>query len=317
MSPSNNPRRVPIYIVSKGRAAYMVTSRALTAMRVPHFVVVEPFQAEEYREAVRSMNLLAEVLEMDLTEKDRYELCDDLGLSRSTGPGPARNFAWRHSIEAGASWHWVMDDNIKAFYRFNRNLKVPVSDGAIFLAMEDFAARYQNLAMVGPNYFMFASRKTKMPPFVANTRIYSCNLIRNDLTFRWRGRYNEDTILSLDMLKAGWCTVQFNAFLAEKMETQKLPGGNTAEFYLAEGEKRDGAKYADTGTVAKSQMLARVHPDVARVAFRFKRVHHHVDYRPFQRQALIRKPELEIDPSPNEYGMELVTLAPQSAPEPI
>lgn len=316
MSP-NSPRSVPIYIVSKGRAAYMVTSKALSLMGVRHFVVVEPQQADEYREAVARWGLLADVLEMDLTEKDRYELCDSLGQTRSTGPGPARNFAWRHAIESGAAWHWVMDDNIKAFYRFNRNLKVPVSDGAIFLAMEDFAARFDNLAMAGPNYFMFASRKTKMPPFVANTRIYSCNLIRNSITFRWRGRYNEDTILSLDILKAGWCTVQFNAFLQEKMETQKLPGGNTTEFYLAEGQKQDGAKYADTGTVAKSRMLAQVHPDVAKVTTRFKRVHHHVDYSPFRRQALIPRPGLEITPGPNEYGMQLVKLGDRPGQEPV
>lgn len=316
MQPSN-PRPVPIYIVSKGRAAYMITSKALTRMGVPHFVVVEPQQADEYREAVAKMRLLAEVVVMDLEEKARYELCDDLGLTKSTGPGPARNFAWRHAIESGASWHWVMDDNIKAFFRWNRNLKVPVADGAIFRAMEDFCDRYQNVAMAGPNYFMFASRKDVKPPFVSNTRIYSCNLIRNSITFRWRGRYNEDTILSLDILKAGWCTVQFNAFLQEKMETQKLPGGNTDEFYLKEGQKRDGAKYADTGTVAKSQMLARVHPDVAKVAWIFKRVHHHVDYSRFKRQAFILKPGVEITPGPNEYGMQLVTLGGTTPLEPV
>ena len=297
----------PLYIPTKGRSKFMVTSKALTALRVPHFLVVEPQQMDDYRDAVRDMNLAATVLEMDLIFKDRYELCDDLGLSRSTGPGPARNFAWEHSIAEGHEWHWVMDDNIKWFYRLNKNLKVPVSDGTIFRAMEDFSLRYRNVGMAGPNYFMFASRKSAMPPFVLNTRIYSCNFIRNDLPFRWRGRYNEDTILSLDMLKAGWCTVQFNAFLQEKMETQKLPGGNTDEFYLAEGQKRDGQKYADTGTLAKSQMLADVHPDVAKVVHRFRRIHHHVDYSGFD-QRLVRKPGLVIPEGVDNYGMKLVQI---------
>jgi hypothetical protein len=198
-----NPQ-FPLYIPTKGRHKFMVTSKALTHLGVPHYLVVEPQQVDDYREAVETMGLSATVLEMDLSFKERYELCDDLGLSKSTGPGPARNFAWEHSIAEGHAWHWVMDDNIKSFYRLNRNLKVPVSDGTIFRCMEDFALRYENVAMAGPNYFMFASRKTKMPPFVANTRFYSCNLIRNDVPFRWRGRYNEDTILSLDMLKARW-----------------------------------------------------------------------------------------------------------------
>jgi hypothetical protein len=304
-----NSPRFPLYIVSKGRSAYMVTSRALTRMGIPHFVVVEPQEVEAYETAIRSMDLLATVLPLDLSFKDRYELCDDLGLSKSTGPGPARNFAWEHSIAAGHAWHWVMDDNLKAFFRLNHNLKVPATSPGFWVAMEEFALRYVNVAMAGPNYFMFASRKTKMPPFVPNTRIYSCNLIRNDAPFRWRGRYNEDTILSLDMLKAGWCTIQFNAFLQEKMETQKLPGGNTAEFYHAEGTVRAGEKYADTGTVAKSKMLAAVHPDLAEVIFRYRRVHHHVDYSRFKRQRLIRRPDLNLDPAPNEYGMRLVKVA--------
>lgn len=297
----------PIYLPTKGRHKFMVTSRALTAMGVAHYLVVEPQQMDDYRASVRDMGLLASVIELDLAYKDRYELCDDLGLSRSTGPGPARNFAWEHSISEGHDWHWVMDDNIKAFYRLNRNLKVPVSDGTIFRCMEDFVLRYRNVAMAGPNYFMFASRKSKMPPFVTNTRIYSCNLIRNDVRFRWRGRYNEDTILSLDMLKGDWVTVQFNAFLQEKMETQKLPGGNTDEFYLVEGQKRGGAKYSDTGTLAKSMMLAKVHPDVAKVAQRFRRIHHHVDYSGFQ-QRLVRRPGVTVTPGVDNFGMRLVML---------
>jgi len=298
----------PLYVVSKGRAAYMITSKALTRMGVSHFVVVEPSQAADYRAAVQAMNLSAEVIEMDMGLKEAYELCDDHGLSKSTGSGPARNFCRVHSTSLGARWHWVVDDNIKAFYRLNRNLKVPVGDGALFRAMEDFCDRYENIAMAGPNYFMFASRKTQMPPFVANTRVYSCNLIRNDVPLWWRGRYNEDVIYSLDLLKAGWCTVLFNAFLQEKMVTQTLPGGN-AELYLAgDHAKRPGAKYSDTGTVDKSLMLARAHPDVAVVTRKWGRVHHHVDYRPFQRQALIRRPDVEIPLENNEYGMKLVSV---------
>ena len=64
---------------------------------------------------------------------------------------------------------------------------------------------------------MFVPRKSAdLPPFKANTRIYSCILIDNALPFRWRGRYNEDTDLSLRVLKAGLCTIQFNAFLRRR-----------------------------------------------------------------------------------------------------
>ena len=295
----------PLYIPSKGRSEYMVTSKVLTELGVKHYVVVEPQQVEDYEKAVKQMRLLATIVPLDMTYKETYELCDEFGLTKSTGPGPARNFAWAHSIANGHKWHWVMDDNIRSFRRLNQNEKVKVSSGAIFKAMEDFCLRYENIAMAGPNYYMFAPARVKQPPFISNTRIYSCNLIRNDIKQRWRGRYNEDTILSLDILKAGLCTVQFNAFLQEKMVTQALKGGNTAEFYHKEGKVQPGQKYADTGTLAKSQMQVAVHPDVSTLVWKFNRYHHHVDYRPFKTNKLIRKKDIHIPTDMNNYGMEI------------
>jgi hypothetical protein len=295
--------RFPLYIPSKGRAEFMMTSKCLTEMGVHHYVIVEPQEVEAYREA--SKGLTAEILELDLGFKERYELCDDLGLTKSTGPGPARNFAWEHSIKNGHKWHWVMDDNIRRFLRYNHNIKIPTNSASFWVAMEDFVLRYKNVAMAGPNYYMFVPRKVKMPPFVINTRIYSCNLIRNDLPFRWRGRYNEDTILSLDMLKANYSTIQFNVFLQNKLPTQTIGGGNTQEFYHAEGVKVDGEKYARGGTYLKSKMLVDVHPDCSELVWKFKRWHHTVDYKRFKHNIPIKRDDIELSTETNNYGMVL------------
>src|SRR5688572_21642274 len=122
--PNNTFPKHPLYIPSKGRAASMMTSRVLTAMGVQHLVVVEPQEMDAYCAAVERMGLAARVLELDLGYKATYELCDDLGHARSTGPGPARNFAWQHSVDSGARWHWVLDDNIGRFYRLHQNRKI-------------------------------------------------------------------------------------------------------------------------------------------------------------------------------------------------
>lgn len=299
-----NQPQFPLYIPSKGRSQYMITSKVLTELGVPHFIVVEKQDLIPYQEAIDKLGLLAKLVELHPKFKTEYELCDDLGLTKSTGPGPARNCAWSHSMENGHKWHWVMDDNIRSFRRMNKNEKVKVSNGAIFRAMEDFALRYKNVGMVGPNYYMFAPARTKQPPFITNTRIYSCNLIRNEVPYKWRGRYNEDTIISLDMLKAGWCTIQYNAFLQEKMATQALKGGNTGEFYHAEGQQKHGQKYATGGTNAKSEMQVKVHPDVSKIVWKFNRVHHHVDYSGFRKLKLIKK-DTPISNGVNNYGMEL------------
>lgn len=267
----------PLYIVSKGRSDTRLTSRALEAMGVPYCIVVEEQEAEAYRAVIAP----EKVLILDKRYQDEYDTFDDLGYTKGKGPGAARNFVWDHSLAAGHPWHWVMDDNIRGFYSFSSNRKVPMGDGTGFAAMEEFCLKYENIAMAGPNYVMFAPARYKVIPFVMNTRIYSCNLIRNDAPFRWRGRYNEDTDLSLRMLKAGWCTVQFNVFLQQKINTQQMKGGNTAEFYAKEG------------TAPKSEMQVAMHPDVSRIMYRYGRVHHYVDYSPFKANRLRRKPGVE------------------------
>ena len=286
---------IPLYIPTKGRADSRLTSKALDAMGISHFLVVEPQEVDTYRRAAAGTT--ATVLPLDLSYKSRYELCDDLGLTKSTGPGPARNFAWNHSIANGHAWHWVMDDNIKSFRRLHNGAKIKVSSQVFWQAMEDFVMRYSNVAMAGPNYSMFAyeADSSTIKPFVPNTRIYSCNLIRNDVPFRWRGRYNEDTILSLDMLKAGWCTIQFNAFLQDKVRTQTLGGGNTAEFYAKEG------------TAPKSEMLVRVHPDCTRLVKKYGRSHHVIDYAKLKAHPLLRKPDAVMR-SPTAKAMRLVKI---------
>jgi hypothetical protein len=263
--------------------------RYLDAMGVPYSVVVEESEHAAYAAVLDPARLLV----LPQSYQDEYDACMALAAGQSKGSGPARNFAWDHASRLGAERHWIVDDNIRGFFRLNHNLKVPVADGTTLRCMEDFVLRYTNVAMAGPNYFMFASRKTQMPPFTLNTRIYSCNLIRTDLRFRWRGRYNEDTDLSLRMLKAGWCTILFNAFLQYKLPTQTVKGGNTDAFYASEG------------TLPKSRLLAALHPDVARVVWRFNRWHHHVDYRAFKENKLLRRPELSIPAGVDNYGMRL------------
>jgi hypothetical protein len=282
----------PLYIPSKGRSEYMITSKALTEMGVQHSIVVEPQEVQKYKESVARMGLLTRVVELNMDYKKQYKLCDNFGLTKSTGSGPARNFIWDHSISEGHKFHWIMDDNIDGFYRMHRNERIKTKSPSMWRAMEDFVLRYSNVGMAGPNYAMFAFSSRAMPPYITNTRIYSCNLIRNDIPFRWRGRYNEDTILSLDMLKRGWCTIQFNAFLQKKLRTQTIKGGNTDELY------KDGTK-------DKSEMLKREHPDVTEVVWKYQRIHHHVDYTPFKKTKLIRREGLKIQNSVNDYGMKL------------
>lgn len=281
--------KYPVYIVSKGRCGSRLTSKALERLGVPYFIVVEKDEYPQYSSVIDP----SKVLVLPQSYLDAYETCDDLGDTKGKGPGSARNFCMDHSRENGFKRHWVMDDNIPRFHRLNRNLMVVVSDGAIFRAMEDFVDRYSNVPIAGLNYDFFAKAKEPLPPYVVNTRIYSCLLIDNSIKYRWRGRYNEDTDLSLRVLKDGDCTIQFNAFLQEKATTQTLKGGNTDMFYAKEGTK------------PKSEMLVRMHPDVSRMVWKFNRWHHQVDYGRFKKNRLNRVVDIRDIPPIDNYGMVL------------
>lgn len=284
--------KYPIYIVSKGRWGSRLTSKSLEQMDVPYYIVVEEQEYNNYASVINPHNIL--ILPQEY--KDNYDTCDDLGDSKGKGPGAARNFCWEHSILLGAFRHWVMDDNIDGFIRLNHNRKIKVVTGAIFRASEDFVDRYDNVAIAGFNYRFFGGgQRRACGAYILNTRIYSCLLIRNDIPYRWRARYNEDTDLSLRVLKDGWCTIQFNAFMQNKLKTQSLKGGNTAEFYEQEG------------TLAKSQMQVKLHPDCSKLVWKYNRWHHYVDYSRFKTK-LKRKEGLEISDRINNYGMKLVDM---------
>ena len=168
--------RAPVYIVSKGRwqPERALTTRYLKMMGVPHYIVVEEQERKDYEAA--QAGPLTTILTLDPQYQRDYDTCDPAMDARGLGPGsgPPRNFAWDHAIAQGAAWHWCMDDNIRAFYRLTRNHKFMVTDGTIFLAMEDFVDRYENVVMAGPNYDFFAPARQRLAPFEPNTRIYSC-----------------------------------------------------------------------------------------------------------------------------------------------
>lgn len=247
-----NPR-YPVYIVSKGRADSRLTANTFERCNIPYFIAIEPQDYDDYACLIDEKKIL--VLPFS---------------NHGDGPGRARNWCWDHSMSMGFKRHWVCDDNIDGFMRLHNGRRHPIGDGGMFRVIEEFVDRYKNVPVAGPQYRFHALETESYPPFVLNTRIYSCLLIENSCKHRWRGRYNEDTILSLDVLKDGDCTMLFNCLLQNKIVTQALKGGNTDEFYDAEG------------TYNKSLMLQAIHPDVSEVKWKYNRWHHEVNYKPFK-----------------------------------
>jgi hypothetical protein len=282
------PRRLryPVYVISKGRSSILMTTRQLLAVNVPHTLVVESQEFDEYAAACAALH----------KAQHRVQLLRLPFGNLGHGSIPARNWVWKHALQQKSNLrHWILDDNIKGFYRRNYNCKqraLCVSN--MFAAVEDFVDRYSNVALAGFHYQQFLPNfRRNRPPITLNTRVYSCILVNNHLPFRWRGKYNEDTDLSLRALKAGMCNVLFNAFLIRKAATMTMPGGNTDVVYERGKRRLDFA-----------ESLQRQHPDVTTVVQKFGRPHHQVNYLTFRNNLLqpnseAKHPSIAI----NEYGM--------------
>lgn len=277
--------RYPICIPSKGRADCQTTGKVLDSLSVSYRFFVEE---TEYNEYVKYIGV-TKVVKMPF---------HDLGQ----GGVPARNFIWEWAKEHGYKRHWTVDDNITEFRRTHLTRRLQVKGGAFFNAMEDFVDRYENIAMAGPHHLGFVKVGwSDIPAYLLNTRVYSCILLDTTLPHRWRGRYNEDTDLSLRLLKDGYCTCVFAAMLMNKMATvgvrncEAMKGGNTDNVYNT-GDHR----------LAFAQSLKDQHPDVVEVVWKFNRWHHQVNYAPFKKNKLILKPGITPTKTNNEYGMRLV-----------
>lgn len=276
--PTGGPNRFPVYIPTRGRPQIQMTAGHLLAAGIHPTLVVEDAEHDAYAAA----NPGCQIAVWPQRYFDDYEKTPELDPHPTTGA--AHNFAWDHARDLGFSHHWIMDDNIKGFVTRNVGGKAGSKKGLsvpMFQWHEEAVPRFKNLAGMALGLGnTFGSRA-----FTLNTRLYCATLYRNDLHewgIRWRRGLNDDTIVSLDILKTGyWCTAESHLLIIVKVGTSRkvrLEGGMT-EFY------------AQGGFVRKLAEAVRLHPDCVKRSDRFGRIHHTISYKQFH-QTLIRDPDV-------------------------
>ena len=210
--------RYPIYIPSKGRSDSNLTANILNQNEIPFHVVVEPQETKAYIDALGE----DKVLELPFS---------NLGL----GVVPARNWIKDYAREDGTARHWQLDDDIKGIVWRSGGKVVQCSPGKALSCIEDFVDRYENVALAGLTASAFGWAKKK--PFSLNQQVYGCVLTLNSLSQRYRGKYSEDTDMSLQVLSDGWCTILINIFMCDHSPTF-TEGGHTVETYKDDGRMK-------------------------------------------------------------------------------
>jgi hypothetical protein len=286
--------KYPLYVITKGRWEKTLTIDTLEEMGVNFYICVEP---DEYDNYANSKSV----------DKNKIIKLPENFSKLGKGSIPVRNFVWEHSVKNGHTKHWVIDDNIQGFFRWNENAQKRIRDGVFFRIMEDFSDKYENIGLTGCQYFSFVpASEPERSQFIRNTRVYSCILINSELLDkrldeRWRGTYNEDTDLSLRVLSThDLCTVNFNCLLSGKQTTGSMRGGNTDTIY--ESGQHSGYK-------KKFDELKKNWGDMVTLTYnRHKdgRPHHHIAYTKYFHQKLILKEGIKREPKVNEYNMKLI-----------
>ena len=263
----------PIYIISKGRWDNCKTAFSLDWMGLDYSIVVEPQEEDKYREIWGDKVLVGD---FDTTTRSSI---------------PVRNWVNEH---CKSEKYWLMDANINYFYVLNDNQSLRCKTGAIFVAIEDYVNRYNNIALAGLNKLGFCKPTDKVAPYVLNTRVYSMTLLDKSINEKikidgqlWRGRYNEDTDLCIRFLKQGYCTINLQMFLGDKATTMTIKGGNTDNVYV-DGDNR----------LAFAQSLQNQHSDIVTVTEKWGRFHHHVNWSVFTQKPIKKDHYLTRD-----YGL--------------
>jgi hypothetical protein len=279
--PKPKQPRYPVYIPTKGRADKCITARFLLNDGVDFSLVVEPQEKALYMERFQDVPILV----LPFT---------DQGLHTT------RNWIKDHATDAGYKRHWQLDDNITRILRRHRGRRFPCNGGIAMAVIEDFTDRYENIAVAGMNYEMFAPTGQRRKPFQLNCHVYSCSLVNNEIPHRWRYRLNDDTDFCLQVLSDGWCTVLVNAFLVSKVRTMVVKGGNT------------DAEYQGDGRLRMARSLERVWPGVARTGRRYQRPQHIIkgNWKHFDTPLKLRDGIDLSTMKQDEYGMTLEQVKP-------
>jgi hypothetical protein len=123
-------------------------------------------------------------------------------------------------------YHWLFDDNITNFAKWVNGKRVKIISINDALLYVEQNANKTNVDISGfeePNFVVRVPKK----PFKYNCHVYSAMLIKNNIPYRWRLKYNEDIDLCLQVLHNGGNTSSCVYYMADKVSTaNKMKGGN-------------------------------------------------------------------------------------------
>jgi len=242
-------QKFPIYIPSKGRAERSRTVEELEKGNcTDYFIVVEPQDYEAYSEAHHEKNLLC----LDKNDEGIYYV---------------RNFILQHALNNGYEYVWQVDDDLQ-FARHSKNSKPilkPIHPTEAFIEIEQVVEKFSNIGVAGVRDSTYAWSQPER--ISINKQASGCWLIKTDTGCKFRKDIIEDTDFNMQILVAGYCTLNFNRLVYVNPPTGTVEGGNSNVNFLLQQKNLVKAwhgcftlKYNRIGTVHTENLSSRIAP---------------------------------------------------------
>jgi len=250
--------KYPVYIISKGRYEKTYTADMFSKYNIDYLIAVEP---QEYDLYCKKLGI-KRVIKLPFS---------NLGL----GSYPARNFCWEHAKERGYKYHWLFDDNIRCMLKWINGKREYHADAKKALLYIENKLNKSLFDIMGFEYKYFSTKPPKND-FKYNCHVYSAMLIKNNLPYRWRLKYNEDIDLCLQVLHNGGNTASCQYYLSDKVSTStKMKGGNQTELYKNNSKEKN---------LLKAKTIEAVWPQYCKTVIRFNRHHHLINWKQFKKK---------------------------------
>lgn len=227
-STQNTGIKYPINILSYGRYNENKTSKFLLKCKIEHYIFVENCEYDLYiNEYYNKLNQEEQNLVNIINTNNDFHLLN-------LGGSPVRNYIldfWLNRNFKDIDRIWLLDDNINYYNRYNKGNKNKIYSDLIFSSIEKYIESYDNVGVCSHNLNNHINAEESRPIIVKNGKHYSSMLLLTDKQFRFKHKYNEDVLISIDYIVSGKLNFCFNHLLFDKDTSGTERGGNTDTIY--------------------------------------------------------------------------------------
>jgi len=212
-----------INILSLGRYTDKLgtTHKILTEMKIHHYLFVEEKEFELYNNWINQEYCIL------INSGENYSILKEGGQHM-------RNFIIEYWLSKGEEFIWMLDDNIQGYKRLYDGFKIDIKSKEIFTSIEHYISHIDNIGICSHNIQTLVRPNSIRPCLLINSKHFSSLLINIRTGIRFRFKYNEDHIFSIDTINQGFQSICFNHILYDKITSGRQTGGN-AEIYGSQG----------------------------------------------------------------------------------